>query len=87
MHISNIHIENFRLFENFTLVLNSGLNVIVGENNSGKTSLIDAIRITLDTNSAEWTRISENDFYAESVSFSIQLKFVLFFWGQSKNHH
>lgn len=75
MHISNINIENFRLFENFTLDLNPGLNVIVGENNSGKTALLDAVRLTLDTNSAEWTRISENDFHADSAIFSIQLKF------------
>jgi len=75
VHISYINIENFRLFENFSLTLNPGLNVIVGENNSGKTALLDAIRFTLDTNSAEWTRISENDFKAGSDSFLIKLKF------------
>lgn len=75
MHISSIHIRDFRLFENFTLDLGSGLNVVVGENNSGKTALIDAIRIALDTNSAEWTRISEKDFHTDAVTFSIRLKF------------
>jgi len=75
MHLSDIRIQNFRLFENLTLSLNAGLNIIVGENNSGKTALIDAIRLTLDTNSAEWTRISENDFRVGFVSFNIQLKF------------
>jgi len=74
MHIANIEIENFRLFDKFSLGLNPGLNVIVGENNSGKTALVDAIRLTLDTNSAEWTRISENDFHTGAVSFSIKLK-------------
>lgn len=75
MHISEIQIENFRLFSEFSLPLSPGLNVIVGENNSGKTALIDAIRFTLDTNSSEWIRISENDFHTGSVSFSIRLKF------------
>lgn len=75
MHISNILIENFRLFKKLSLHFNPGLNVIVGENNSGKTALIDAIRLTLDTNAAEWARISENDFHTDSVSFSIKLKF------------
>ncbi len=75
MHISEIKIENFRLFENFELELNSGLNVIVGENNSGKTGLIDAVRQTLDTNSSEWTRLSASDFRAGSDALSIRLKF------------
>lgn len=59
----------------FSLGFNPGLNVIVGENNSGKTALLDAIRLTLDTNSAEWTLISENDFNEGSTGFEIQLKF------------
>ncbi len=75
MHISRVHIENFRLFNKLTVKLNSGLNVIIGENNSGKTALIDAIRLTLDTNSAEWTRISDFDFHGNEDGFSIQLKF------------
>lgn len=75
MHISKIKINNFRLFKEFSVSLNSTLNVIVGENNSGKTTLIDAIRLTLDTNSAEWTRISEFDFHNNEKLFTIQLKF------------
>lgn len=75
MHISDISIKNFRLFENITVTLNSGLNVVVGENNAGKTALIDAIRITLDTNSAEWTRIAKDDFFNGKTSFHIRLKF------------
>lgn len=75
MYISNVQIENFRLFETFDISLNPGLNVIVGENNSGKTALIDAIRQTLDTNSSEWTRISENDFRGDTTNFTVRLKF------------
>lgn len=75
MHISEIKVENFRLFEDFELELNSGLNVIVGENNSGKTGLIDAIRQTLDTNSSEWTRLSAGDFRTGTDALSIRLKF------------
>ena len=75
MHISEIKINNFRLFSNFDLDLNAGLNVIVGENNSGKTALIDAIRLTLDTNSSEWTKISDYDFHENEEQFHIQIKF------------
>lgn len=75
MYIAKIKINNFRLFDQFKLTLNAGLNVVVGENNSGKTALIDAIRLTLDTNSSEWTKISDFDFRDDQESFSIQIKF------------
>jgi len=75
MYVSELHIQNFRIFETLKLSLNPGLNVLVGENNSGKTALIDAIRLTLDTNSAEWTRIVESDFQNSSDTLSIKLKF------------
>ncbi len=75
MYVSEVHIQNFRIFESLDLKLNPGLNVLVGENNSGKTALIDAIRFTLDTNSAEWTRIAESDFHKASDIFTIKLKF------------
>ncbi|MCG8610496.1 MAG: AAA family ATPase [Pseudomonadales bacterium] len=75
MYVSELHILNFRIFESLKLSLNPGLNVLVGENNSGKTALIDAVRLTLDTNSAEWTRIAESDFHSSSGTFSIKLKF------------
>lgn len=75
MYVSEIYIQNFRIFENLSLKLNAGLNVLVGENNSGKTALIDAIRLTLDTKSAEWTRIIETDFHNASENFTIKIKF------------
>lgn len=75
MHIAEIQIKNFRIFTDLQLTLNSGLNLLVGENNSGKTALVDAIRLTLDTNSAEWTRVGDFDFFGDEDSFSICLKF------------
>ena len=49
MYISGIKIKNFRVFgkDGVSFVFNKGVNVIIGENNSGKSSLIDAIRIAL----------------------------------------
>lgn len=44
MHISNIHIQNFRLLKETTLdledELNNELSLLIGKNNSGKTSFI-----------------------------------------------
>lgn len=75
MHVSKVNIRNFRLFDDLELAVNPGLNLIVGENNSGKTALIDAIRYALDTNSSEWLKIQENDFRRGQSRFAIQLKF------------
>lgn len=75
LYIAEISINNFRIFDNFTVQFNKGLNVLIGENNGGKTSLIDAIRLTLDTNSADWTKILDSDFHKNEEYFHIKIKF------------
>lgn len=75
MYIASVKISNFRLFESFSLELNKGLNLLVGENDSGKTTLIDAIRLVVDTSSAEWVKIQESDFRSGTNTLSIMLKF------------
>ena len=41
--LQNLKITNYRLFENFELPMLTGVNLIVGANNSGKSSLLEAI--------------------------------------------
>lgn len=43
MIIKSIDIRNFKSFENITILLNSKTNIIIGENNIGKSSLFEAI--------------------------------------------
>ena len=76
MHLSVITISNLRIFQNLELELNPGLNILVGENDSGKTTLIDAVRYTLGTNSSGRIFINENDFYGEENELKVQLKFA-----------
>jgi len=76
MYLQHVIASNFRIFDDFKVELNKTLNLIVGENNSGKTALIDAIRFVLTARSGENMRISESDFRRGETSFSIQLKFV-----------
>ena len=47
MFIQKIQIQNFRVFGNSgtNFLFDNGINVVVGENNTGKSALIDAIRI------------------------------------------
>ena len=75
MYLSQVQIRSFRLFHDFDLKLNRGLNVLVGENDSGKTALIDAIRYVLGTNSNDRAYITEQDFHDDENELKIHLKF------------
>ena len=49
--ISNLAIENFRGFKNKTNIeFNEGLNIIIGENNAGKTTVLKALQLIFDIN-------------------------------------
>lgn len=70
MYLKEVRIWNFRQYgEKFDekpgiiVPLNPKFNILIGENDSGKTAIIDAIRLTLGTVSAENYRISDDDFY------------------------
>ncbi len=45
MHISRLAIEHFKSFERVELHVNPGLNVLTGVNNSGKTTVLEAISL------------------------------------------
>lgn len=67
MYIAEIRIENFRSFgcaeRAFNLALRPGLTALVGENDAGKTAVIDALRYVLGTRDQEHLRIDESDFH------------------------
>lgn len=83
MYIAELFIENYRIFgagdKALSVILNKGLNVIVGENDSGKTAIIDAIRHLLWTTSLDYNFVNEDDFHIEgnkrSANFVIRVCF------------
>lgn len=52
-----------------------GINVLIGENDSGKTAIIDAIKLTLKTHSYEWIKPQADDFFKDSLVFRIECFF------------
>ena len=66
MYLGELHLNNFRKYENLTVKFKEGLNVLIGENDSGKTGVIDAIRYLLNTKSFESIRYSPTDFFQNS---------------------
>lgn len=51
MYLKKLIVKNFRIFDEsgIELIFNRGINAIIGENNSGKSSVIDALRIVYST--------------------------------------
>lgn len=47
MFLKKMEIKNFRCIKDASIDLNEGVNILIGENNSGKTSILDALRICL----------------------------------------
>lgn len=85
MFLSELKLWNFRKYgvgtDDFDGVnpgiivpLNEGLNVLIGENDSGKTAIVDAIRHLLGTQSREWYRLDDSDFYGIGKKRANRLK-------------
>ncbi|WP_304331629.1 ATP-dependent endonuclease [Brachyspira innocens] len=47
MHIKTVKIQNFKCFRKFELNLNDDINIIVGNNEAGKSTLLGAIHLAL----------------------------------------
>lgn len=66
MYISEIYASGFRCFDPMTplqLKLSSGLNILVGPNDSGKSAIMDAARYVLWTRGDDFIRPDEHDFH------------------------
>lgn len=69
MIISELKIYNFRQFKSvdgapgLKITFHKGLNALIGENDSGKTAVIDALKLVLLTQSNEYIRPVDEDFY------------------------
>lgn len=69
MIISELKIYNFRQFKSvdgvpgLKITFHKGLNALIGENDSGKTAVIDALKLVLLTQSNEYIRPLDEDFY------------------------
>lgn len=65
MYLDCLELWNFRKYNQLKVNFNSGLNLLVGENDSGKTAIIDAIKYVLNTQSYDYLKPNTEDFYLE----------------------
>ena len=107
MYLKKIKLWNFRRYgtdaeyhlkedtPDLDLNFNDGLNVLIGSNDSGKTAIIDAIKLVLKTHSYEYIRPMREDFFSkektkieakiETKTFRIELIFSGFDAHEASN--
>lgn len=83
MYLTSVRVRNFRNLQDFSLQLNPGLNVLLGENNIGKTNLLAAVRVALGSAATgDFIRLGVDDLYREmdgtrpAASFRVDLVFT-----------
>lgn len=75
MYLSTLKLWNFRKYcagandrPGLEVHFHEGVNVIIGENDSGKTAIVDAIRYVLRTQSGEYIQFDDKDFFQDRVT-------------------
>lgn len=71
MYISEITLSNFRGFEQNTIFFQDGMNVLIGQNNSGKTSIIKALELLFDSEKNK--RLKVEDFFKSKELSNMKL--------------
>lgn len=85
MYISQLKLWNFRKYgssdsfdldnPHLTVPFEKGLNVLIGENDSGKSAILDAIKLVLKTHAYEWIKVEKEDFNSETDKLRIEIEF------------
>lgn len=82
MYISELKLWNFRKYgdsifdiahPHLIVPFKRGMNVLIGENDSGKTAIIDALKLVLRTNTFDSIRVQHDDFYEDSETLRIEV--------------
>jgi putative ATP-dependent endonuclease of OLD family len=72
MYLAELKLWNFRKFgpcetandkPSVCIPFKKGLNVLIGENDSGKTAIVDAVKLLLKTHSRDWIWLDPDDFH------------------------
>ena len=84
MYISHVKLWNFRKYgsknfdlnsPNLSVPFNEGINLLIGENDSGKSAIIDAIKLILKTHAYEWIKVEKSDFHSNTDKLRIEIHF------------
>jgi len=91
MRASKLHLTNFRGAKNLSLDFCPGLNLLVGVNGAGKTSVLESVAIMLSWAAARLrsaknsgSRIADEDIHIDTATASIELS-CLASWPESRD--
>ena len=76
MRLNKIEIKNFKCFENESIILHPKLNILMGNNGTGKTSLLEAFRILIGSLYLAFDKYKEKIEMPGIVKDDIRLKTV-----------
>lgn len=94
MHLDTLKLWNFRKYGNhewdlekphLVVTFQKGINVLIGENDSGKTAILDAIKLVLKTHAYEWIKVEKEDFYYDFQKLRIEIFFKGLTISEAKN--
>lgn len=79
MYIKNIKISNFRTLRSAEISLQPGLNILIGPNNVGKSTILSAIDLVLNPNLQWWRRevFTELDFFRGRTDDPIEIELLI----------
>ena len=82
MKLKKLEVENFRCLKNLSLTFEDGLTIVVGENDSGKSSLIECLKVVTQNRN-----VDADDFFHDSnnIRLSIEIDNFLFERVYEKN--
>lgn len=75
LKISSLTLRNFRGYQDVTVEFDENFNVIIGKNDIGKSTILDALGIFFD-NDATKADIDDYNVYSDSQEMSIQVSFI-----------
>lgn len=91
MYLKRLVIRNFRSFDFLDIALHPGVTCLVGENNSGKTNLLHALRIVLDARlSSQYRQLDAHDIHSTvdtTKPFQVIISVEFTDFNQSVNQH
>ncbi len=76
MPLQRLHLKNFRLFQDKTFKFSDGINLILGENGSGKTAVLESLNILLTGNSFR-AKETKECIHSDKEFFNVSAKGII----------
>jgi predicted ATP-dependent endonuclease of OLD family len=87
MYISSISIENYRNFDSISVDFQDGINLLIGQNNTGKSNLLRALALIFDSSMKKQLSISDiyNNISLDELRLHSPKVSISVFLSQSEN--